>query len=124
MSEVRRAPLPRWLGVAFRAVHLATVVGLGAALLGAPLDGHAQALGVLFSGAAMMALDLWMKPHLLREWSGAALLLKLGVVAWMAVDAGLRLPLFWGLVLWSAVFAHAPASFRHAPWWRRAGEGG
>lgn len=116
MSESRRALFPRWLGVVFRAFHLAAVVGLGAALLGAPLDSHAQAMGVLASGAAMMGLDLWMKPLLLREWSGAALLLKLAVVAWMAVDTSLRVPLFWGLLLWSAVFAHAPASFRHARW--------
>jgi hypothetical protein len=114
-----RRPFARWLGVVLRGLHLAAVIGLGAALMGAPLDGHGQAMGVLASGAAMMALDLWVKPHLLKEWSGAALLLKLAVVAWMTLDAGLRLALFWVLVVWSAIFAHAPAGFRHAVWWGR-----
>jgi hypothetical protein len=114
-----RTPFLRWLGVVLRGLHLITVVALGAAVLGAPMDVHAQSLGVLASGSAMMALDLWVKPHLLKEWSGAALIIKLGVVAWMAADAALRQPLFWALVLWSAVFAHAPASFRHALWWGR-----
>lgn len=112
----QRSGFPRWLSVVLRGLHLVTVIGLGAALLGAPLDGGIQALGVLATGAAMMALDLWMKPHLFTEWAGAALLIKLVLVGWMAVDAASRVPLFWILVLWSALFAHAPASFRHVPW--------
>lgn len=118
-----RNPFVRWLSVVLRGLHLATVIGLGAALLGAPLDGGHLALGVLASGAAMMALDIWSKPRMLAEWSGAALLIKLALVAWMAVDWQARLPLFWVLVLWSAVFAHAPASFRHAPWRGRGNSG-
>lgn len=121
MTGSGRNPFARWLSVVLRGFHLATVIGLGAAVLGAPLDGHLQAMGVLASGAAMMALDLWMKPHLFKEWSGAALLIKLGVVGWMALDAGLRAPLFWLLVAWSALFSHAPASFRHALWLGRGG---
>lgn len=116
MTDVPRAPLTRWLGVVLRGLHLITIIGLGAVLLGAPLDGRLQALGVLLSGAAMMSLDLWVKPQLVTEWSGAALFIKLAVVAWMALDAALRAPLFWLLVGWSAIFAHAPASFRHARW--------
>lgn len=117
MTGKRTSPVLRWLSVVLRGLHLATVILLGAALLHAPLDtGHA-AWGVLLSGAALMALDLWTKPHMLMEWSGGALLLKLGIVAWMAVDPHLRPPLFWLLVAWSAIFSHAPASFRHAPWW-------
>ncbi len=115
-SDQRRpTPALRWLNVALRGLHLATVIGLGAAVLGAPLSLHNQSLGVLLSGLAMFVLDLWSKPRLLLEWSGAAMVIKLGVVAWMALDAELRLPLFWGVVVWSAIFAHAPASFRHAP---------
>lgn len=119
MTGSGRKPFARWLSVVLRGLHLVTVIALGAVLLGAPLDGHTQSLGVLASGAAMMALDLWMKPSLLKEWSGAALLIKLAALAWMAADAALRAPLFWALVIWSAIFAHAPASFRHAIWWGR-----
>ena len=67
-------------------------------------------------GLAMLSLDLWAKPRMLQEWSGAALVIKLAVVAWMAADAELRLPLFWALVVWSVIFAHAPAAFRHVSW--------
>jgi hypothetical protein len=109
-------PFLRWLNVGLRGVHLATVIGLGAAVLGAPLSLPHQALGVFFSGFAMFFLDLLGKPRLLLEWSGAAMVIKLAVVAWMALDADLRLPLFWAIVVWSAIFAHAPASFRHAQW--------
>lgn len=116
MTGTGRNPFVRWLSVVLRGLHLAAVIALGAALLGAPLDGHVQSLGVLASGLAMMALDLWVKTHLLKEWSGAALVIKLALVGWMAADAELRLPLFWLLVVWSAIFAHAPASFRHALW--------
>jgi hypothetical protein len=118
LNGTGKSGFPRWLSVVLRGLHLAAVIGLGAALLGAPLDGGLQSLGVLVTGAAMMALDLWMKPHLFQEWAGAALLIKLAGVAWMALDAGLRAPLFWLLVAWSALFAHAPGSFRHARWRR------
>lgn len=106
----------RWLNVVLRGLHLATVIGLGAAILGAPLSLHWQAMGVLATGLAMLSLDLWTKPRMAQEWSGAALVIKLTVVAWMAVDAESRLPLFWALVVWSVIFAHAPAAFRHALW--------
>jgi hypothetical protein len=114
----RNTPLLRWLNMAVRGLHLAAVIGLGAALLGAPLSAQGQSHGVLVSGFALFALDLWGKPRLLLEWSGASLLLKLAAVAAMAFSAEWRLPLFWGVVLWSALFAHAPASFRHGVWLR------
>jgi hypothetical protein len=117
-GQRRADPALRWLNVALRALHLATVIGLGAALLGAPLSLHRQAIGVLLTGLAMFALDLQGKPRMLLEWSGASMLIKLALVAWMALDAELRLPLFWAVLIWSAIFAHAPASFRHARWWR------
>ncbi len=120
MSANSRSPFARWLGVVLRALHLATVIGLGAAMMGAPLDGHVQSMAVLASGGAMMALDLWLRPGFLKEWSGASLLIKLALVAWMAIDAEARAPLFWLLVIWSTLFAHAPATFRHAKWLGRA----
>ncbi|MEZ5610612.1 MAG: hypothetical protein R3E45_09260 [Rhodocyclaceae bacterium] len=114
----RRPPLLRWFGVVLRGVHLAAVIALGAALLGAPLDGRHQALAVLATGLAMVALDLRAKPHLFAEWAGIALVAKLVVVGWMAADVALRPLLYWLIVAWSVLFAHAPASFRHRVWWR------
>lgn len=107
----------RWLNVLLRALHLMAVIALGAVLLGAPLAGGRLALAVLASGAALMALDLGVRPARFWEWSSAAVLVKLLLVGWMALDEAPRLLLFWGLVAWSVVFAHAPASVRHRRWW-------
>jgi len=106
----------RWLSVVLRGLHLVTVVTLGAAILGAPLSAHAQSIAVFVSGLAMTAVDFWGNDRLWRERAGHALLLKLALVGWMAVDADVRVPLFWLVLAWSALFAHAPASFRHAAW--------
>jgi hypothetical protein len=42
------------------------------------------------------------------------MLLKLALLGWMLAAPNLREPLFWIVVGWSAVFSHAPASFRNA----------
>jgi hypothetical protein len=107
-------PLQRWLNVVLRGLHLVAVIILGAALLGAPVDSDRAVLGLWTTGLAMLASDTWSKPSHLREASGFAMLIKLVLVGWMAVDAALRPVLFWGVVAGSAVFAHAPARFRHA----------
>lgn len=116
-ARVKHTGLRRWASVGLRGLHLVTVIGLGAAVLGAPLSAGTQALAVLLSGLAMTAVDFWGDTRLFRDRSGQALLLKLLLVGVMAVSASLREPLFWLIVVWSAIFAHAPASFRHAPWW-------
>jgi len=103
----------RWLNVLLRGLHLVAVILLGAALLGAAVPAGTSAGAVAATGLAMFVLDLWRKPWHLREVAGVAVLVKLGLVAWLAFDAGLRLPLFWGIVAGSALFAHAPARFRH-----------
>ena len=104
----------RWLGVALRGLHLVAVVVLGAALLGAPVAGSRAAAAVLATGLSLFAIDFYSKPGYLREASGISLLAKQVLVSWMAIDADARPVLFWLIVVGSAVFAHAPASFRHA----------
>lgn len=125
MSKNNRKPgrLLRWFSVLLRAIHLATAIGLGAAILGAELDVQRQAIGVLISGVAMLALDLRCKPQMVWEWTGASMLLKLVLIGWLALDAGLREPLFWVIVIWSVVFAHAPREFRHGRWWPATNQG-
>lgn len=108
----------RWLSVVLRGLHLAAVVLLGAVLLGAPLAADGAAHSVALTGFAMLALDLWKKPGHLREVAGFAVVLKLALVVWMAFDVAARLFLFWFIVAASAVFAHAPASFRHRVLWK------
>jgi hypothetical protein len=109
----RTFPGQRWLSVALRGLHLVAVIWLGAALLGAPLKGDHAVLGLWTTGLPMLALDTWSRPAHLREASGVAVLAKLALVAWMAVDPVSRSVLFWLVVIGSGVFAHAPASFRH-----------
>jgi len=106
----------RWLDVFLRGIHLASVVLLGAAILGAAVPVQAAGLTVLVSGISMFASEAWNRPDMLRQWSGASLLLKLGLVAWMVLDESLRQPLFWLIIAWSAIFAHAPSTFRHRRW--------
>jgi hypothetical protein len=117
MSAASRPRQPnwlRWLGVALRGLHLIAVVLLGASLLGAPIAGGMAATAVLATGLTLFGIDLHNKPGYLREASGVSLLVKLALVGWMAFDASARPVLFWLVVAGSAVFAHAPASFRHA----------
>jgi hypothetical protein len=104
----------RWLNVFLRGAHLVTVILLGATLLGAALDSTMAVWGMVVTGLAMFVLDFWNKPGHLREVSGLAVLLKLLLVGWMAMDASSRFALFWVIVAGSAFFAHAPARFRHA----------
>ena len=106
--------LLRWMNVILRGLHLVTVILLGAGLLGAPLDAGKAAIGVAASGFAMLLLDIWRKPQHLREAAGIAVLIKLVLVGWLALDAASRPVLFWVIVAGSAISAHAPARFRHA----------
>lgn len=106
--------LLRWTNVILRGLHLVAVILLGAALLGAPLGAAKVAVAVAASGFAMLALDIWRKPRHLAEAAGISVLVKLVLVAWMALDAAARPVLFWVIVAGSAIAAHAPARFRHA----------
>ena len=105
---------PRWVNVALRALHLVAVIWFGAGLLGAPVASDHAVMALAGSGILMFGLDIWNKPSHLREVSGIAVLLKLLLVVWMALDAPLRPSLFWLIVAGSAIFAHAPARLRHA----------
>ena len=111
----RDSEAERWFSVLLRSLHLAGVVWLGAAVLGAPAGHSRAALLVLVSGLLMLAMDLRAGRMALREVAGAAVLVKLALVAWMALDAARAPWIFWLLVLGSAVTSHAPKHFRHWP---------
>lgn len=118
--EPRKLPRAwRWAGIALRALHMAAVVVLGAVLMGAPRKLPMSIVGstLLFTGVLLFALELWKSRDHWRQVAGLAALAKLLLIAWMIADHARALPLFWLLLLWSTVFAHAPASLRHAhPW--------
>jgi hypothetical protein len=113
-----RPPKPaewrRWLGIALRSVHLAAVVWLGAALLGAPV-GHGGGWLTLASGLGLFASELIDRRVAVGELAGALVVGKLLVVGAMLAWPTAALPLFWALLLLSAVSAHAPKPLRH---WR------
>ncbi len=118
MLPPRADLLRRWLSVLLRGVHLIAVIAFGAALFGAPLD-HLGGVGwlavaVTITGVAMFGLDIWRKPSHLLEVAGVGMMTKLLLVGWMMFDGAPRLTLFWIIVVWSALFSHAPATFRHA----------
>ena len=115
-GELRDFPGRRWASVVLRGVHLCAVIALAADLLssgGPPYAPHAGSM-VLASGALIWLLDLWHRPTHLTEGAGLLMLAKLVLVAAMIVWPELRVPLFWIVVAWSAIFSHAPASFRNA----------
>jgi hypothetical protein len=114
-SARRLTPFWRWFGIGARAVHIAAVVLLGAAVLSGALRLSMTATGVLLlaSGVALLALETWKTPDHLRQFAGAAMVAKLLVALWMLLDPAHAEIGFWLIVLWSVVFAHAPASFRH-----------
>lgn len=110
----RDFPGRRWLVVVLRAAHVVGVVGVGAGLLASPggaVTGFAWLM--VASGVAMAALDAWSNPVWLREFAGVSLLAKFALLGWFLADDGARPLLFWSILVFSVIFAHAPASFRH-----------
>lgn len=109
------SPARRWSSVLLRAAHLVAVIGLSAGVWGTPaIHDPRWTSAVVASGLALFAIDYWGRPDRLREVSAASLLAKLALVALIIVLPEWQLVLFWSVVIWSVIFAHAPASFRHA----------
>ena len=98
-----------------RAGHLAGVVGVGAGLLAAGGNLSEAGFVVLMVGAGvlMAALDAYANPAWLRELAGVSLVLKFVLLGWYVADPAARPALFWLILVFSVIFAHAPASFRH-----------
>ena len=115
-GDVRDFPGRRWLSVFLRGAHLIAVIKFSAIMLHVLPDAQPEYAGiaVLVSGALVWLLDLWYRPSHFFEGAGLSMLLKLALLAWMMAAPSLREPLFWIIVGWSAVFSHAPASFRNA----------
>lgn len=111
----RDFPGRRWIVSLLRMLHLAGVVGVGAELLThAPVAGYDAFVMILVgSGAAMMALDFWSNPQYITQVAGVAVFVKLGLLAWFAADPEQRMWLFWIVLGWSTLAAHAPARIRH-----------
>jgi hypothetical protein len=116
----RESEVERWLSLVLRTVHVAAVVTLGAALLGAPLARGACGAAVLASGVLLLLQDLWARRIALGELAGAVVIFKLLAVAWVAWAHTHALVVFWVLVGLSSLSSHAPRRWRHwAPKWAK-----
>jgi hypothetical protein len=105
----------RWLGIGLRALHLAGVTLLGAALLGAAVDLRLAATLALASGVVLLAIECADGRIVLRELAGVVALAKLAVVTWMVLRPDHAPALFWLLLVVSVLSSHAPRAVRH---WR------
>ena len=111
-DNVRDFPGRRWLNLSLRTIHLAGIVLLGAALLGTGGITTGAWL-TLLSGVGMFAGDAWANPAHAREVAGFGVLVKLALVAVMAVYPSVALPVFWSILVLSTLLSHAPGSLRH-----------
>lgn len=107
--------LERWTVVVLRSLHLAGVVWLGAYVVTAQPIAQAPALLMAASGLVMLAMDLRAGRIALAELAGGFVLLKLALVAWMALDPSQARWIFWLLLVGSSIASHAPKDFRHWP---------
>src|SRR5512141_1772105 len=113
-NATRDFPGRRWLSVFLRSAHMVAVIAFAAVLLTTTPLPEFSGMAVLITGVLVWALDLYHKPGHLAEGAGLSMLLKLMLIVGMIYLPVLRVPLFWIIVIWSAVFSHAPASFRNA----------
>ena len=111
-DDLRDFPGRRWLNLSQRTVHLAGIVLLGAALVGAG-EVRTAAWLTLISGLAMFAGDVWANPAHLREVAGFGVLAKLLLVAVMVAHPSLALAIFWAVLVLSTLLSHAPGALRH-----------
>jgi hypothetical protein len=111
-DNVRDFPGRRWLNLSLRAAHLAGIVLLGAALLGGGEIATGAGL-TLLSGLGMFVGDAWANPAHVREVAGFGVLVKLALVAVMALSPPVALPVFWGILVISTLLSHAPGALRH-----------
>lgn len=116
-GNTRAMLLRRWLNVLLRAAHLVAVIHLALALFlpsTAATDHSFAATATLISGVALLLVELWSLPSRVFELSTVSIGVKLTMIAALVLLPEWQLALFWAVVVWSVLFAHAPASFRHA----------
>jgi len=96
-----------------RVFHIAGLAGISAVVLGGA--GGAESWGglMLVSGLGIVALDAWANPVYFRQAKGLGTLLKIVLVALLAVWEAGRLPLFWFVLAFSVALSHAPGRLRH-----------
>lgn len=111
----RDFPGRRWLINGLRAGHLVGAAGVGAGVLsGWPLpqwQGFAATL--LASGLSILLLDWWSNSRYLLQVNGLSVLAKLALMAWFVLRPEHREAVFWTILVFSVLIAHAPGRLRH-----------
>jgi hypothetical protein len=113
-QRAKPAEWRRWAGILLRAAHLVGVTLMGAELLGATTARGGAAL-TLASGIALFVSELADGRVRVRELAGAWVPAKLALVALAVAVPGLAAPVFWTVLVVSAVLSHAPRGLRHWP---------
>jgi hypothetical protein len=104
----------RWLRISLRSVHLTAVsVWLGASVYAPDTASLPEWLAlVVVSGVLLVGTDLRDGLGVLREVRGAAILVKLALLAALPL-LSTRLPLLLAVVALSAVVSHMPGRYRY-----------
>ena len=111
----REFPGKRWLINLLRAAHLVGVTGVGAGVLAAWPFAQWQpfAMLLLASGLLILLVDWWSNPRHLLQVNGVSALVKLALMAWFVAQPATRDWLFWSILVFSVLIAHAPGRLRH-----------
>ena len=104
----------RWAGIVLRAAHLVGVTLMGAELLGAGAARSGAAL-TLATGIALFVSELADARVRWQELAGGWVLAKLALLALAVAVPRLADPVFWAVLVVSAVLSHAPRGLRHWP---------
>lgn len=114
-------PYLRWLNIGLRGLHLVGIAGLAGGFLFDLPEARWATYGhlALTTGALLAALYLWTDAGWLLKLKGQAILVKLGLLALAFHLPDWRTALFVLLILFSAVFAHAPDKVRSYAWGRK-----
>jgi hypothetical protein len=102
----------RWLSVTLRSLHLAAVVLAGVAIFGSSAPSVAGFILMLLTGFALTGIELWHHPTLWRDVAGVFIAIKLPLMLAMLLVPAMAEPLFWFLLVSSAIVSHAPREFR------------
>jgi hypothetical protein len=93
-------------------LHLVAVVLAGVAILGNSASSAAGFVLMLLTGLALTGIELWHHPVMWRDVAGVFIALKLPLTLAMLLVPAMAEPLFWFLLISSAIVSHAPREFR------------
>jgi hypothetical protein len=109
------ADLRRWFRITCRSLHLlSTGVLVGGHVWGASAEAlRPWLVGAVLTGAGLMGTDVVQNLGYLREVRGATQLVKIALVALVALLWDLRVFILFAVVILSGVVSHMPGRYRY-----------